>query len=339
MNLTRIQLDAPYLLFLGDVQGHGFAKTALGIAHWVPERCIGQMRLPGCDVDCGLAELDVSAAREAGVRTAVIGVAPIGGQIPPAWGPALTALARAGINIAAGLHSRLTDIAPLVQAARQAGVKLIDVRVPPPGLPIANCQPRPGRRLLTVGTDCAVGKKYTALALHRELLRRGTKASFRATGQTGIMIVGEGIPIDAVPADFIAGAAETLSPANHPDHWDVIEGQGSLLHPAYAGVTLGLLHGAQPDAIVLCHDAARTHIQGFGPNYPTAPPRVVIDTVLAAARLTSPDCRCVGISVNTVSLDDAARERLLGELEQDTGLPCIDPLVTGVGPIADALRN
>ena len=133
--------------------------------------------------------------------------------------------------------------------------------------PAASGRKRSGKRVLTVGTDCAQGKKYTALALAKNLQSRGVDASFRATGQTGIMISGEGIAVDAVIADFVAGAAEQLSPDNAPDHWDVIEGQGSLFHPAYAGVTLGLLHGSQPDAIVLCHDPSRRTIDEY-PNFP-----------------------------------------------------------------------
>ncbi len=140
---------------------------------------------------------------------------------------------------------------------------MIDVRVPPPGIPIATGRKRSGRRLLTVGTDCALGKKYTALALARAFAARGVPTDFRATGQTGIMIAGAGIPMDAVVADFEAGAAEMLSPDAPPDHWDVIEGQGSLFHPSYACVSLGLLHGSQPDVIVVCHEPGRTGIVGL----------------------------------------------------------------------------
>ncbi len=138
-------------------------------------------------------------------------------------------------------------------------------------MPAGTGRKRSGQRVLTVGTDCALGKKYTALALTQALQAQGAKATFRATGQTGIMIAGAGVAIDAVIADFIAGAAETLSPDNAPDHWDVIEGQGALFHPAYAGVTLGLLHGSQPDALVLCHDPSRTTIEDY-PHMPVAGP-------------------------------------------------------------------
>ena len=155
----------------------------------------------------------------------------------------------------------------LTAAAARRGRRLIDVRMPPPNIPIATGRKRCGKRLLTVGTDCALGKKYTALALARAFAARGHAVDFRATGQTGILIAGGGMPMDAVVADFEAGAAEMLSPDAAPEHWDVIEGQGSLFHPAYAAVSLGLLHGSQPDVIVVCHDPARERVLGY-PDYP-----------------------------------------------------------------------
>jgi len=334
---TRIQLDPPYLIFLGDVGDDGHAKTGFGILHWRADRCAGQMRLPGCNVDLGLPEMDAAQAVTAGIRTAVIGVAPTGGQIVEAWLPSLLELARAGIDIASGMHSRLTDNPELVAAAEQSGARLIDVRVPPADLPVGRGGRRSGKRVLTVGTDCAVGKKYTALALHRELADRGIPATFRATGQTGIMIAGNGIPIDAVVADFISGAAEVLSPDNDADHWDVIEGQGSLLHPSYAGVTLGLIHGSQPDAVVLCHDAGREELLGMEYFFAVPPIDEVIDMVLSAAHVTNPECVCAGISVNTSALADGERETYLADLEDKYGLPCADPIATGMAAIADAL--
>ncbi len=155
------------------------------------------------------------------------------------------------------MHARLHDIPVLREAAERAGKRLIDVREPPPGIPIGTGLKRSGKRLLTVGTDCALGKKYTALAIAKAFQARGVDADFRATGQTGIMIAGAGIPMDAVVADFAAGAAEILSPDAQPDHWDVIEGQGSILHPVFSGVSLALLHGSQPDVFIVCHDPRR----------------------------------------------------------------------------------
>ncbi len=339
MALRRLQLQAPYLLFMADVGDDGHAKTGHGIAYWRPSLCAGQMRLPGCAVDMGLPELGVDEAVRAGIRTAIIGIASTGGQLEDAWMPQLIALAKAGIDIASGMHDKLSDVPELVAAAAQGGAKLIDVRVPPAGLPVGRGRRRKGKRVLTVGTDCAVGKKYSALALHREFEARGVDADFRATGQTGIMIAGEGIPIDAVVADFISGAAEELSPDNDDDHWDVIEGQGALLHPSYAGVSLGLLHGSQPDAVVLCHDAGRDDLIGLEGVFVVPPLDEVIDVVLKEARITNPGCIWGGISVNTSSLEEHERGRYLDELESRYGVPCTDPVAIGMTKIADFLLD
>jgi len=334
MSLTKIHLEAPYLIYLGDCPGILHAKTGAGIAHWRAERCAGQMRLPDCTVDLGLQEMTAREAKDAGIKTVIIGVAPMGGQIPGLWVPQLLELAAAGLDIASGLHSKLADIPELVAAANESGARLIDVRVPPQGIPVGDGRLRPGKRVLMVGTDCAVGKKYSALALHRELERRDIKTTFRATGQTGIMIAGEGIPVDAVVADFISGAAQVLSPDNDSDHWDVIEGQGSLLNPSYSGVSLGLLHGSQPDAIVLCHDAERTEIDESGGDYPIPELDEVIDDALRMARLTRSQCFCAGVSVNTSSMNDFDRDNYLSRLRSELGLPCVDPVATGMSPIA-----
>ncbi len=337
MQLTFVRLEPPYLLYMGDVGDDDHAKTGHGIAHWRPEHCAGQMRLPDCPVDLGLPEMSVADASAAGVKTAIVGVAPIGGQIPDQWLPQLIELAQAGINIASGMHSKLKSMPDLVAAAYKGGATLTDVRVPPANLPIGLGKPRSGKRILTMGTDCAVGKKYSALALHRELERRDIKATFRATGQTGIMIAGEGIPIDAVVADFISGAAEVLSPDNDDDHWDVIEGQGSLWNPSYSGVTLGLLHGSQPDAIVVCHDAARSEILEVFGDYPIPELDEVIDDALRLARRARPQCFCAGISVNTSTMTDFERDGYLGKLQDHLGLPCVDPVATGMSPVANFL--
>jgi len=288
-------------------------------------------------VDLNLPEMSVSHATDAGVKTAIVGVAPMGGQIPEHWIPQLLELVQAGLNIAAGLHTKLANISELVAAADKSGARLIDVRVPPEGLPVADGRPRSGKRVLMVGTDCAVGKKYSALALHRELDRRGIKATFRATGQTGIMIAGEGLPIDAVVADFISGAAEVLSPDNDDDHWDVIEGQGSLLNPSYSGVSLGLLHGSQPDAIVLCHDAERTEVDSTKGDFPIPELDEVIDDALRMARRTNARCFCAGASINTSKKSDFERDGYLSRLQGELGVPCVDPVAVGMTPIANFL--
>lgn len=321
-------LPSPYLLFLGDTVEPGYAKTAFGLRDWAGERCVGEMRLPGARVTTGLRELTPAAAHALGVRALVIGVANSGGVIPDSWVPSLVEAVEAGLDIISGMHAKLSDIAELEAAASRTGRRLIDVRTPPPNIPIANGERRAGRRLLTVGTDCALGKKYTALALTRGLRDRGIDALFRATGQTGIMIAGEGIPIDAVVSDFIAGAAELLSPAAAPDHLDVIEGQGSLLHPSYAAVSLGLLHGSQPDLFVVCHDPTRTKVLGHEAHaLPTI--EAIIAQTIALGRITNPDIRCAGISLNTSSLSDEAAEAAITATAQRLGFPVADPVRGG----------
>jgi len=337
MRLTTIKLKAPYLIFFGDVSDPLNAKTGLGIAQWATDRCAGQLRFPECAVDCDLPHLGIPESLAAGVRTVIVGVAPVGGRLQDNWIPTLAELARAGVDIASGLHSKLSDAPQLVESAKAGGATLIDVRVPPTELPVGLGRKRTGKRVLTVGTDCAVGKKYTALALHRELARRGLATTFRATGQTGIMIAGEGVPIDSVVADFISGAAEALSPDNDDEHWDIIEGQGSLVNPSYAGVTLGLLHGSQPDAIVLCHEAGRQQILEVENGAPIPPLGELVEYVLTAARLTNPACTCAGVSVNTSKLGDEQRADYLAGIQDELGVPAVDPIATGVQPIADLL--
>jgi uncharacterized NAD-dependent epimerase/dehydratase family protein len=334
-DVIQIQLHAPYLIFLADVTHHVYAKTGLGVAEWRRERCIGQLRLPGCVVDAGLPDMDVKTAVAHGARSLILGVAPVGGGIQRTWVTTLAEAARAGLDIVAGMHKRLASVAGLAEAAAEGGARLVDVRVPPPNLPVGSGRKRTGMRLLTVGTDCAVGKKYSALAITRELQRRGVKATFRATGQTGIMIAGEGLPIDATVCDFTAGAAEVLSPDNDADHWDVIEGQGSLFHPGYAAVTLGLLHGSQPDAIVVCHEAGRrTHA---GCDYPLPDLVECIDLHLTMGRRTNPDLRCVGVCLNTRLVPAGERQARLQEVALRTKVTCVDPLVEGPAAIVDEL--
>ena len=334
----QVEIKSPYLLFLGDEPDVTHAKTAVGIAHWRPELCVGQMRLPGSGVDLGFPDMTPQEASAAGARTLIWGVAGVGGIIPEAWIPSLFAAVAAGLDVVAGTHASLRDIPGLQDAARDAGVALIDIRNPPAGLPVGTGRKRSGRRLLMAGTDCVVGKKYSALAIAKEMHDRGMKADFRATGQTGIMIAGGGMPIDAVVSDFVSGAAEVLSPDNDADHWDVIEGQGSLFHPGYAAVTLGLMHGSQPDAFVVCHAAGRTVIEAF-PGYPAPTIAQLIELTIANGKLTNPDIRCVGISVNTHGMDDGERADYLGGIAAEHGLPCVDPVATGVGAIVDEVNR
>jgi uncharacterized NAD-dependent epimerase/dehydratase family protein len=331
-----LRLRKPYLLFLGDVQDRLTAKTAFGLKDWCPDDVLGEWSLAGCGVTLGLQRLSPQEAANRGAGSIVVGIAPTGGKLPPHWLSELAAAADAGLDVVSGLHTRLTSFPELVQAASRRAVRLIDVRHSDRTYGAASGRKRSGKRVLTVGTDCALGKKYTALALAESLRRRGAAASFRATGQTGIMIAGVGIAIDAVVADFVAGAAEQLSPDNAADHWDVIEGQGSLFHPAYAGVTLGLLHGSQPDAIVLCHDPSRRSIDEY-PDFPIPDLQVAIDDYLRAGRLTNPAVRCVGLSINSSSLSDGECAEYFRRLTAELGLPVCDPVRTGVDVLAAAL--
>ncbi len=332
-----MKIDHPYLLFLGDAPDDLAAKTARGIADWRPDWCLGQIRLAGCETTLGLPDMTPAEAAAAGARTMVVGVANRGGVISDGWRATLVEALDAGMDLASGLHQPLTSVPGLADKAAAAGRRLIDARHPGgDGYAVATGAPRPGRRLLTVGTDCSVGKMYTSLAIEREMKARGMAVDFRATGQTGILIAGAGVPVDAVVADFISGATESLSPANDADHWDVIEGQGSLFHPSYAGVTLGLIHGAQAGVLVLCHEPTRTHMRGL-PGRALPPLKACIEANLRAARVVDPDVRCIGIAVNTHALDDDAAARLLDEIEDRMGLPTVDAIRTGTAKLVDNL--
>ncbi|MCE1236359.1 MAG: DUF1611 domain-containing protein [Hyphomicrobiales bacterium] len=330
-----MEIARPYLLFLGDVPDALAAKTALGIVDWRPEWCLGQLRLPGCAADAKIPDMSVAEAVAAGVKTMVVGVVNAGGVLPEHWISTIVAALDAGLDVATGLHVRLASIPAIAEAAARSGRALHDVRHTAERFATGKGTKRPGLRLLTVGTDCSVGKKYTALALEKEMRARGLDADFRATGQTGVFISGRGAAIDAVVADFISGAVEWLSPAASPDHWDVVEGQGSLYHPSFAGVSLGLLHGAQPDAFVVCHEPTRTRMRGVEHALPTI--RQVIDLTVACGRLTNPAIRPVGIAINTQHLDEAEAHRVCEEAAAFHDLPASDPVRFGVAPIVDRL--
>ena len=331
-----MKIKTPYLLFLGDAPDPLAAKVAQGIRDWRPQYALGQFRLPGCKADLGLQDMSIAEAIEEGAETLVIGVANRGGVISPEWVHVLTEALEAGLDLAAGLHNRLADVPILKQRAGDLDRLLFDVRHPDQDFDVATGLKRSGKRLLPVGTDCSCGKMYTTLALEKEMLSRGMNADFRATGQTGILITGSGVSIDAVVADFIAGAVEYLSPANDPDHWDLIEGQGSLYHASFSGVTAGLIHGAQPDALILCHEPTRKHMRGL-PHFPLPPMEDVMDMALSMARLTNPEARFTGISVNTSQLDESAAETFQKQSEDRFGLPAVDPVRHGVARLVDEL--
>ncbi|HAT87859.1 DUF1611 domain-containing protein [Cohaesibacter gelatinilyticus] len=333
-----LKIEAPYLIYLGDTQIPEMAKTGAGLAYWRPERCAGQLREPGCAADLGLPDLDLNAAVQQGVKTLVIGTAIPGGQLPDSWITRIVEAMEAGMDIASGLHSPLRSIPALDKTAKETGRNIYDVRLSHGPHPIANGRKRSGQRLLTVGTDCAVGKKYSALALHRELLARDVSATFRATGQTGVLIDGQGLAIDAVVSDFIAGAVEALAPSADDAHWDVIEGQGSLVHPAYAGVSLGLLHGAQPDAFVVCHEYGRKQLSGFE-DHRVGSIEHIISLTEQLGRIVSKEIRCAGISLNTSSLSEQEALNAIQEIKEQYGLPVCDPVRFGVKEIIDDLLS
>jgi uncharacterized NAD-dependent epimerase/dehydratase family protein len=332
---AREVIPHPYLMFLGDVPDQLAAKTAQGIADWRPEWCLGQLRLPGCKADLGLPDMGIAEAVGRGARTLVIGVANAGGVLPAHWSDIIIAALDAGMDVASGLHERLGSKPDIAAAAVRNGRTLFDVRHSDRVFATGKGVKRPGMRLLTVGTDCSAGKKYTALALERAMRGRGFDADFRATGQTGVFISGRGVAIDAVVADFISGAVEWIAPAAAPGHWDLIEGQGSLFHPSFAGVSLGLLHGAQADAFVVCHEPTRRNMRGVAHPLPSIAD--VIDLTIRCGRLTNPAIRCIGIAVNTQALDDGAARECLSALAKEHGLPAVDPVRYGVELLVDAL--
>ncbi|WP_417411531.1 N-acetyltransferase DgcN [Hoeflea sp.] len=329
-------IDPPYLIFLGDVPDALAAKTGLGIVDWRPEWCLGQLRLEGCQADANIPDLSIEAAVAQGVKTMVVGSVNAGGILPAHWISSIVAALDAGLDVATGLHTRLASIEEIKAASQRSGAKLHDVRFSDQRFDTGKGTKRSGLRCLTVGTDCSVGKKYTALALEREMRARGMDADFRATGQTGVFISGRGAAIDAVAADFISGAVEWIAPAAEPGHWDLVEGQGSLFHPSFAGVSLGLLHGAQADAFIVCHEPTRTTMRGVKHGLPSI--REVIDMTIACGRLTNPAITCTGIAVNTQKLGEAEAKALLAELAAEHGVPATDPIRFGVAELVDRLQ-
>ncbi len=331
-----MNIQIPYLLFLGDAADPLAAKVAQGICDWRPENALAQFRMQGCHADLGLQDMSIKEAVAAGAKTLVIGVANRGGIISDKWMSVLLEALEQGMDIASGLHNKLADVPILKVAAKRLGRQLFDVRHSNEKFPVAAGVKRSGKRLLPVATDCSCGKMYTALAIEKEMRQRNINADFRATGQTGILITGAGVSVDAVVADFIAGSVESLSPANDENHWDIIEGQGSLFHASFSGVTMGLIHGSQADALVLCHEPTRTHMRGL-PSFSLPSLQHCMDVSLAAAKLTNPNAKFVGICVNTSKLDEQTAEVYLKKTEEEFGLVTVDPMRQGVSRIVDVL--
>ncbi len=329
-----MEISTPYLLFLGDSDDPLSIKTSRGIADWRPEICVGQLSMPGCSVSLNLPEVSFEEAAKKGAKTFILGLANRGGVISPEWISYIKKALESGMDIASGLHKKVADIKEIQQLADRLGRKIFDVRHPTADPQIGNGKKRRGKRILAVGTDCSVGKMYTTLALEQEMQQQGLNVDFCATGQTGILIKGRGISVDAVISDFISGAVEALAPENTDDHWDIIEGQGSLFHPSYAGVSLGLLHGAQADILILCHEIGREHMRGL-PHMKLPNMTSCIEANISAARLTNPDVVLGGISVNSSALTIREANEWCNSIGHKYGVPCVDPLRHGMKNIAD----
>ena len=332
-----MNLPSPYLLFIGNATDPLSIKMAKSAADWSPEMCVGEYSLPGCSVTTGLPAMTIEEGAQQGAKAFVLGFANSGGVLDPSLVASIITALEAGMDIINGLHDKLADIPEIAEKAQALGRRLIDIRHPTTKFKTGTGVKRPGKRLLTVGTDCSVGKMYTTLSLARGMQSQGIKATFRATGQSGILVAGEGVAVDCVVSDFISGSVEALCPANDDDHWDLIEGQGSLYHPAFAGVSLGLLHGSQPDALVICHALNRDHMRAL-PGRPLPSLEQVIEMNLTAARITNPGVKVIGVSVNTSSVSDDEALAYCKSVTEQLGLPCVDPIRHGVGALVEALE-
>ncbi|GGF55254.1 N-acetyltransferase DgcN [Alteromonas lipolytica] len=332
-----MNLPSPYLLFIGNATDPLSIKMAKSAADWSPDMCVGEFALPGCTVTTGLPLMSIEEGAQQGAKAFVLGFANSGGVLDPVLVDSIITALENGMDIINGLHDKLTDIPEVAAKAAELGRRLIDIRHPTTKFKTGKGEKRPGKRLLTVGTDCSVGKMYTTLSLAKAMQAKGIKATFRATGQSGILVAGEGIAVDCVVSDFISGSVEALCPANDEDHWDLIEGQGSLYHPAFAGVSLGLLHGSQPDALVICHALNRDHMRAL-PGRPLPGLEDVIEMNLQAGRITNPNIKVVGVSVNTSSVSDEEALAYCQSVTEKLGLPCVDPIRHGVDALLEALE-
>jgi len=319
------------------------AKTAIGVIRYAPYPVVavidsaraGSDTAAAIGVGAGIPVVaSVGEAVARGATVVLIGTAAPGGRIPDSYRPILADGLRHGLEIWNGLHERVLDDPALAEAAKRGRGRVRELREPPSDLDIGGHRTRRAGThvVLTVGSDAAVGKMTVALELVRAIERAGKRAAFVATGQTGIAIAGEGISVDAVVADFIAGAAERMvCDAAETAEWVVVEGQGSLTHPGFSGVTLGLLHGSAPDVLLLCHDASRTEVKGF-PGLPIRPLRDLVPLYEGAATWSRPTgvrVPVVGIALNTSVLDDHAAARAIGSAATETGLPAADPVREG----------
>jgi uncharacterized NAD-dependent epimerase/dehydratase family protein len=318
-----------------------FGKTASGVIRYRPEDVVAILdsARTGESHEGFPVVGTVSESLAYGPTTALVGVATQGGRFPPAWRQILKDSIAAGLDLESGLHEFISDDPELAALAQEHGVELRDLRKPPAGLnvPTGENLTHSAVSILTVGSDCAIGKMTVALELDREARRRGIRSEFVPTGQTGIAIAGWGISVDAVVADFIAGAAEqlVLEAVERGGEVLFVEGQGSLLHPAYSGVTLGLMHGSAPHGYVLCHMASETIVDG-DERFPI-PPLSQVVALHEEISLLPRRARVHAIALNTRELDDAAARRAVEEAERETGLPADDPVRYGAAKLVDAL--
>lgn len=331
-------LKTPYLLFLGSGDNNLAIKTSRGIAYWNAKNCLGEFSAASSPLTLGLQKLSIKQAAQDGAKTFIIGLANAGGKISEDWITHIVTALEHKMDVASGLHQKLSDFEVIKKAAFKNNCQLHDLRHLPYDKEVGKGAPRSGKRMLMVGTDCSVGKMYTALVIAQEMKNQGFDATFRATGQTGIFIAGDGRCVDAVISDFISGVTEKLSPAGPENHWDIIEGQGSLFNPSFAGVTLGLIHGSQADHLVLCHEAGRQHIKDL-PDYSMPSLQEAMAVNLQAARLTNPKAIFSGISLNGRLLSGHDAQILRTEIEDEFNLPCFDPVTTGSKKFVDYLRT
>jgi uncharacterized NAD-dependent epimerase/dehydratase family protein len=318
-----------------------YGKTMRGIVHYGPHPVVAI--LDSTRAGETYREIPIVASVDEAMllrpTTAAVGVATQGGRFPPEWRELLKDAIRAGLDLESGLHEHISEDAELSALAAQHGVELRDLRKPPPDLsvPTGDNLRVPATIVLTVGSDCAIGKKTVAVELDLAARRRGLRSVFVPTGQTGIWIAGWGIAIDAVVSDFLAGAAERLvvEGAQRGGELLWVEGQGSLVHPAYSGVTMGLMHGAAPHAFVLVHKARATHTEGY-PDHPLPPLRDLIELHERASLPLRP-AKVIAIALHTGALEEDEAQAEIAQVSEETGLPVDDPVRFGAEPLLDAV--
>jgi len=346
--MTRRPLTQRRLVILSEgAFGVIDAKTAAAIIRYVPDNVVAVIDSTKAGRDTAeflgygagipiVASFDEALAHRP--DTLLIGIAPPGGGLPAAWRTTIATALRHGLHIVSGLHDYLTDDPEFAAVARERGVDIWDVRRPPADLSITEPNARINAKVvLTVGTDCKVGKKITAIELDRAACAAGMRSKFIATGQTGVMLDGNGICVDSVVSDFIAGAAQRMVMEHHNDFdWLFVEGQGSLYHPAYSGVTLGLLHGSAPDALILCHDVDLTHVKRYHVRIP--PLSEVARAHELAAGWVKP-CLVVGIALNCYQHSDEVACQFIEATEAEAGLPTTDVVKFGATKLIEALRR